>query len=163
MYLLIKFEGDSVKVVQTKDTMSDIYLDALRIRNQVFMVEQEVPAAIEIDQHEALCIHFVLYKNDVPIATCRLLPQENGVMKLQRMAVKKEFRGHNYGLTVIEAAEQFARSQGYNRVILGAQMTAVGFYERQGYETYGERFWDADMEHLMMQKDLGGADKRPTC
>lgn len=154
MYLLIKFEGDSVKVVQTKDTMSDIYLDALRIRNQVFMIEQEVPASIEIDQNEALCIHFVLYDDD-PIATCRLLPQENGVMKLQRMAVLKEFRGHNYGHVVIEEAEQFARFLGYNRIILGAQMTAVGFYERQGYQTYGELFLDAGIDHLMMRKDLG--------
>lgn len=50
-----------MKVVQTKDTMSNIYLDSVRIRHQVFVVEQGVPLAREIDKDEAHCIHFVLY------------------------------------------------------------------------------------------------------
>ena len=44
---------------------------------------------MEIDEYEAHCIHFVLYTDHVAVATCRLLPLENGVMKLQRMAVEK--------------------------------------------------------------------------
>lgn len=42
-----------MKVVQTKDTMSNIYLDAVRIRHQVFVVEQGVPLSREIDKDEA--------------------------------------------------------------------------------------------------------------
>lgn len=52
-----------MKVVQTKDTMSNIYLDAVRIRHQVFVVEQGVPLSREIDKDEAHCIHFVLYSD----------------------------------------------------------------------------------------------------
>ena len=76
-------------VAQTKDTMSDLYLDAVRLRQRVFVAEQGVPEEMEIDEYEAHCIHFVLYTNHVAVATCRLLPLENGVMKLQRMAVEK--------------------------------------------------------------------------
>ena len=83
--------GFRMKVVQTKDTLSDIYLDAVRIRNQVFVKEQGVPITREIDQNEAHCIHFVLYSDqNLPCGTVRLLPLENGKMKLQRMAILAE-------------------------------------------------------------------------
>ena len=40
-------------VAQTKDTLSEIYLDSLKIRNDVFVKEQGVPLSLEIDQDEA--------------------------------------------------------------------------------------------------------------
>lgn len=142
-----------MKIVQTKDTMSDIYLDAVRIRHQVFMLEQGVPTEIEIDQYEALCIHFVLYLDDgTAAATCRLLPLEDGKIKLQRMAVKKEYRGADYGRLIITEAENFAKAQGFNTVTLGAQITALGFYEKLGYVKHGEMFLDANIEHYEMDK-----------
>lgn len=144
-----------MKIVHTKDTMSDIYLDAVKIRRQVFMLEQGVPGEIEIDKYEASCIHFVLYgeKNEV-IATCRLLPLEDGLIKLQRMAVQKEFRGKDYGRLIVEGAELFSKEQGYNTITLGAQITALGFYERMGYIKEGELFLDANIEHYKMNKTL---------
>ena len=36
-------------VAQTKDTMSDLYLDAVRLRQRVFVAEQGVPEEMEID------------------------------------------------------------------------------------------------------------------
>lgn len=144
-----------MKIVHTKDTMSDIYLDAVKIRRQVFMLEQGVPGEIEIDKYEAACIHFVLYgeKNEA-IATCRLLPLEDGLIKLQRMAVQKEFRGKDYGRLIVEGAELFSKEQGYNTITLGAQITALGFYERMGYIKEGELFLDANIEHYKMNKTL---------
>lgn len=142
-----------MKIAHTKDTMSDIYLDAVKIRQQVFMLEQGVPSEIEIDKYEAACIHFVLYADEnEAIATCRLLPLEDGLMKLQRMAVQKEHRGKDYGRLIVESAEQFSKEQGYNTMTLGAQITALGFYERMGYVKEGEMFLDANIEHYQMKK-----------
>ena len=58
----------------TRDTMSQIYLDALHIRNEVFVHEQNVPLELEIDEYEALTLHFVLYEENKALATLRLLP-----------------------------------------------------------------------------------------
>lgn len=144
-----------MKIVHTKDTMSTIYLDAVKIRHQVFMLEQGVPSEIEIDKYEAACIHFVLYgDNNEAIATCRLLPLGKGVMKLQRMAVQKNYRGHDYGRLLVEAAEDFSKDLGCNSITLGAQITAIGFYERMGYVKEGEMFLDAKIEHFQMNKSL---------
>lgn len=53
-----------MKILITKDTMSDIYLDAVRIRQKVFVQEQGVPAKLEIDEKEAYSVHFVLYTDE---------------------------------------------------------------------------------------------------
>lgn len=153
--LVLMKGGYFMKVVQTKDTMSDIYLDALRIRNQVFIVEQGVPMDREIDQDEPYSIHFVLYSDKKEaLATLRLLPLDTEEIKLQRMAVREEARGHGLGRVIVHDAEKFAKGQGFQTIILGAQLTAVDFYKSLGYTTYGDIFVDADMDHIHMKKNL---------
>ncbi|OTP09485.1 GNAT family acetyltransferase [Enterococcus sp. 10A9_DIV0425] len=144
-----------MKVVHTKDTMSHIYLDAVRIRNQVFVVEQGVPLAREIDQDEAHCIHFVLYsEQNQACGTVRLLPLENGKMKVQRMAILSEYRHQGLGQILLREAEDFAKKQGFNTMVLGAQQTAILFYEKLHYTPYGETFIDAGITHQSMTKKL---------
>lgn len=142
-------------VVQTKDTMSDIYLDAVRIRNKVFVQEQGVPVELEIDRNEAYAVHFVLYNDDKQaLATVRLLPLNDDQMKLQRMAVLAKFRGNGYGELIIEAAEKFAKEQGFKEITLGAQLTAKDFYSKLGYQPEGAIFQDAGIDHVHMTKKL---------
>lgn len=144
-----------MKILITKDTMSNIYLDALRIRHKVFVQEQRVSMEEEVDKDEAYSIHFVLYLNpDEPVATVRLLPLNDTQVKLQRMAVLPEKRGQHYGETIILEAEKFAQEQGFKEIILGAQLTAETFYEKLGYQSYGDVFLDANIEHHHMKKEL---------
>ena len=42
---------------------------------------------------------------------------------------------------IMEAAENFAKEQGYHKITLGAQVTAVGFYERLGYQKQEHLLW----------------------
>lgn len=141
-------------IVQTKDTMSQIYLDALKIRYQVFVKEQGVQLEREIDKDEAYAVHFVLYEDNEALATVRLLPVDETMMKLQRMAVKKEARHRGLGNIIIAEAEKFAKQQGFTTIKLGAQLTAQEFYEKMGYQAYGEVFLDAGIQHIAMKKEL---------
>ena len=62
-------------IKHTRDTLSETYLDAVAIRNTVFVKGQGVPRSIDIDANEAYCIHFVLYDDKgQATATVRLLP-----------------------------------------------------------------------------------------
>ena len=146
-------------VAQTKDTLSEIYLDSLKIRNDVFVKEQGVPLSLEIDQDEANAVHFVLYNEQKEAtATLRLLPIESHTLKLQRMAVPplhaSAHRKKGLGRILIQGAEDFARKQGFQKITLGAQLTAKGFYLSLGYQPEGEEFLDADMPHIKMSKYL---------
>lgn len=142
-------------IAQTKDTLSEIYLASLKIRNQVFVKEQGVPLALEVDENEALAVHFVLYDNDndnEAVATLRFLPISDHEVKLQRMAVPAAHRGSGYGRQLIEGAEAFIQKQGIKKVTLGAQLTAKEFYLKLGYQPEGDVFLDADMPHIKMSK-----------
>lgn len=142
-----------MKILITKDTMSDIYLDAVRIRQKVFVQEQGVPANLEIDENEAYSVHFVLYTDDQkPAATVRLLPLDDQTFKLQRMAVLKDYRGNNLGAEIIAEAELFAKQQQFKKIELGAQLTAEKFYQKLGYIAYGEVFQDAGIDHAYEER-----------
>lgn len=144
-----------MKIMHTTDTTTTIYQDAVSIRQAVFIIEQGVPKELEIDGYENKCIHLVFYSDkSEPITTCRLLPIDDDTIKLQRMAVKKEFRGHAYGRLLIDEAEKIAKENGYQTITLGAQATALGFYEKLGYKKHGQLFLDAGIEHYQMNKSI---------
>jgi len=145
-----------MKIAITKDTMSQIYLDAVKIRQKVFVEEQQVPPELEIDQYEAACVHFVLYDEENQAqATARLLPnKDKNQATLQRMAVYKEARDKGYGRMVVLAVEEFAKKQGFAKIELHGQLTAQNFYEKLGYTPYGEIFDDAGIDHISMEKAL---------
>lgn len=138
----------------TRDTMSQIYLDALHIRNEVFVHEQNVPLELEIDEYEALTLHFVLYEDNKALATLRLLPLEDGQIKLQRMAVIKEARQKHLGQELMTFAENFCKEQQFTTITLGGQESAIPFYQKLGYHVEGERFMDAGIPHFTLTKQL---------
>lgn len=138
-----------MKIIQTKDTMHEIYLDALRIRSQVFMKEQGVPVEQEIDQNEPYAVHFVCYEEKQPIGTLRLLPQGTARIKLQRLAVLRPFRHQGYEDALIAAAEQFARAQGFTEVEAEAAVSDRVFYEAAGYSVS-----QADSTPIVLHKSL---------
>lgn len=138
----------------TKDTLSSIYLDALSIRQAVFVTEQQVPLALEIDQDEAKSIHFVLYEQEKALATARILPKSDNIAKLQRMAVISSARGCGMGAHLINEIEQFCIANQFQEITLGAQLSAQGFYQSLGYLPVGPTFIDAGIEHITMHKQL---------
>ena len=54
----------------------------------------------------------------------------------------------------MRALEDAAAECGLSAVDLHAQTHALGFYERLGYEAYGEEFPDAGIPHRAMRRAL---------
>jgi predicted GNAT family N-acyltransferase len=126
---------------------------ALDLRHEVFCVEQGVTLAEERDGRDAEALHLVAVEDGVVIGTCRLLV-EGATVKLGRMAVSRSRRGLGLARALLHAADAEARALGAERIVLGAQLTAQALYERAGYESYGEVFLDAGIEHVMMGRAL---------
>ncbi|MGT2934508.1 GNAT family N-acetyltransferase [Streptococcus castoreus] len=142
---------------QTRNTLADTYLDAVKIRQEVFVKEQGVPISLEIDQNEAYCLHFVLYdKNTRPCATCRLLPHADDFhqVTLQRMAVLKTYRHQGIGKQLISYILDDAQRQGITKITLHAQLSAQTFYTKLGFQAKGDRFDEAGIDHITMEKNL---------
>lgn len=142
-----------MNIKQTTDIHSTTYQDALTIRQDVFVKEQNIPLAIEIDQ-ETECLHFVLYDNNQPQGTVRLLDKGNNVFKIQRMAVLKKARKEGYAKELLLFAEKSAKGNGATKIILGAQESAVGFYESIGYTIESDAYFEAGIKHFDMSKKI---------
>lgn len=141
-------------IQSTRDTHSNVYQDAVAIRFKVFVQSQGVPAAIEIDQNESHCIHFVLYNEaHQPVATVRLLPDsESNQVILQRMAVLDDYRGKGIGSLLLQEAEKVAQEQSFHSITLHAQLGALDFYLKNGYKTVGPVFEEAGIQHITTEK-----------
>lgn len=143
-----------MKFKWSNDLDSDVYRDGLKIRKKVFVEEQHVPLDREIDKYEADCYYCVGYENGEPVSTTRLLPVTPDLVKIQRMAVLADYRLGGFGRQQIEECIQKAVQERYNTVVLGAQIQAIGFYERLGFEQVGEKYMDAGIKHIDMEMSI---------
>lgn len=117
------------------------------VRREVFIEEQQVPEDLERDGLDPACVH-ALAEDEAgnPIGTGRLLPDGH----IGRMAVLKPWRGRSVGAALLLHLLQCARERGMTNVVLNAQISAVGFYERYGFTAEGETFTDAGIPHVRM-------------
>ena len=121
------------------------------LRTEVFVLEQKVPAEMELDDDDVTALHAVaLNRMGLPLATGRLVQHAPGVARIGRMAVKKQMRGSNLGRRVLNALMDAAQNRGDNQVILHAQCSAEGFYKRSGFEAHGVAFEEAGIAHIEM-------------
>ena len=95
------------------------------------------------------------------VGTARLLtdPAHPGEVHVGRVAVVASARGTGAGARLMHAAEQIALAEhagpdGTVTVLLSAQVQAIGFYERVGYEVYGPVYPDAGIDHRDARKVL---------
>lgn len=126
----------------------------LAIRRSVFIEEQAVAEEIEIDGLDGEAIHILLTVDGEPAGTARILV-EGTMAKIGRVAVLSGYRGQGHGHRIMTAChETLRRRGGIREAKLGAQITALGFYEGLGYAPYGEEFLDAGIPHRMMKRPL---------
>lgn len=133
----------------------DLQKLASPLRTEVFVDEQKVPAEMEWDDDDKTALHCVaVNRMGMPLATGRLLQHAPGVARIGRMAVKKPMRGSDLGRRVLQALMDAARARGDQQVLLHAQCSAEGFYQRSGFVPHGAVFEEAGIAHIEMVRDL---------
>ncbi|WP_134700227.1 GNAT family N-acetyltransferase [Ammoniphilus sp. YIM 78166] len=142
----------NVRLVSSTEEKNDAHF----VRHAVFVHEQKVPAELEYDSHDdaPTTLHFVAYNENSPIGAARIRTYAPGIAKVERVAVMSSNRGAGIGAMIMKRIEEQAASLGYTRLKLNSQLQAVPFYRRLGYESVGDVFVEADIEHLAMEKEL---------
>ena len=143
-----------MKFIWTTDLHTTVYHDALKIRKAVFVKEQHVPVNLEIDALESKAEYVVGYQAGEPVTTARIVKQQKGVFKVQRVAVIRQARGKHYGRQLMETVADHVKKSGGQQLVLGAQNHALGFYEKLGYTICSPEYSEAGILHHDMQKTL---------
>ncbi|WHQ36429.1 GNAT family N-acetyltransferase [Spiroplasma sp. SV19] len=129
---------------------NSIYDNAIIIRKIVFVDEQQVPLAEEVDQYDQTAYHVVGYYDNEPICCARIL-QQDGKWFLGRIAVLKNYRQHQVGTLLLQTLLNYVQTKHQPiAVYLFAQSQVVGFYEKLGFIKNGESFIDANIIHFPM-------------
>ena len=124
--------------------------DAKLIRTQVFIVEQHIPEAEEWDDYDAISQHFVIYDQDHPIATARLLQNHS----VGRVAVVKAYRGQGIGRMIMLEIIAYAQQQARPDLRLSSQTHAVSFYQQLGFIVQGDEYDECGIPHIEMTMSI---------
>ena len=138
---------NSIQVVKIK-TLAERQV-AFKIRHEVFVIEQAVDATEEYDDDDERCTHFLAYCQGQACGTARWRFKDKGIIKLERFAVDKAFRNKGVGAALVQAV--LVDLPYAQNVMMHAQIHAVPFYEKQGFETYGPQFEEAGIQHFAMK------------
>ncbi|MEX0349351.1 MAG: GNAT family N-acetyltransferase [Paracoccaceae bacterium] len=124
------------------------------LRHEVFVVEQGIPQEEELDELDAVAVHLLARDGARAIGAARVVFIEE-TAKIGRVCVLAQARGTGLGTALIKEAIEVARAQeGVTKVKLGAQITAMGFYEKLGFAALGPIYLDAGLDHRDMVMDL---------
>ena len=130
------------------------YAPCIALRRAVFMDEQGISEAEEMDDLDDSAIHLLATVDGRPVGTARLLINgETG--KIGRICVLKDQRGTGLGAKLVVAAMDHLRTiPSVTRAKLSAQDHAIGFYERLGFVAEGPFYDDAGIPHKDMVRQL---------
>ena len=143
-------KGIEVLKIRTEENLQH----AWRIRNEVFVVGQQIPAQDEFDKFENEATHFLALYNGFPCGAARWRITERGV-KLERFAVLAEYRGKGVGNELVAAVIESIKNPSNpstKDIYLHSQESAVGFYEKLGFEKLGAPFYECNIKHYKMVK-----------
>jgi predicted GNAT family N-acyltransferase len=139
-----------IRRVTTREDLAAAY----EIREMVFVAGQGVPLELERDVLDHVAVHVLARRNGTPVATGRLVARDDGVGVLGRIAVVESERGFGLGVAVVWALEDCGRDLGLERIELHAQTHALAFYQRLGYQPFGEEYVEAGIPHVSMDKEI---------
>ena len=110
-------------------TLPDI-MQAMAVRSLVYMGEQACPYDEEYDGNDfAGTTHLVLRRNGEPIGTLRVRWFAD-FAKVERVAVRREYRGGRATLLLILAAKRLAEKKNYRQILGYGQVRLIPFWEQ---------------------------------
>jgi predicted GNAT family N-acyltransferase len=122
------------------------------IRSAVYIAEQQCPYLEEFDGNDFSSTHLLGYVGNEPAACLRIRCFAD-FAKIERLAVRKEFRKKRVSQHLVEAAVDLCQAKGYRRLYGHAQKRLVKFWSQFGFETFpgGQELVFSDFDYVEMQ------------
>lgn len=139
-----------MKIIQA--TTQQAFFDEMMIRGSVFVDEQKVPSAIEIDPDDRTASHFVAYTDQGEPASCLRLVFKDTKVKIGRVATLPKFRGQGLAKALMLHIETLPEVQAKEQIYLDAQLSALSFYQKLGYRIEGDVLEEAGILHQTVSK-----------
>jgi predicted GNAT family N-acyltransferase len=137
---------------------------ALTIRKKVFVREQGIAEEEEYDGKDADSTHYLLCFQGKAVGTARTRRIEDNKIKIERVAILKQFRGKGLGHRLMQFILEDIKDNkaahcpkfdaptfGCPKVYIGSQKHAIPFYEKLGFTVCSNEYTEAGISHKDMQ------------
>ena len=119
------------------------------IRKSVFNTELGISESELFDKNDETCDHFLIFNGEKIVGSVRIRSIENTI-KLERMAILKEFRTKNYGKNCLLQIKEYYSTKNFSRMILDSIYSVSGFYKKCGFIEEGDIFQRVGIDHIRM-------------
>ena len=129
----------------------DLLYDVLRLREQVFMLEQQ-SLYEDIDGLDKQALHMCIREDTQLIAYLRLrfLPAQNKA-KIERVVVSSTHRSKKLAKILMQTAiDLIEKEADMHTAMLSSQVEVMGFYEKLGFVASGDEYDDGGIPHKDM-------------
>ena len=143
-------------VIEIAPYSSDFYQKSLQLRDQELRKHlgldlTSVDTSDDIDH-----VHFVAVEDEEVVGIVVLVPNYHPkVGKLRQMATAEKVRGQRIGVALVQKLEEYAHENRMNKIELHARDYAKGFYSKLGYKITSDVFYEVEIPHYKMEKNLG--------
>ena len=144
------FVGNKPLICREAKSQADI-IGAIRLRVEVFILEQGFSLDDEIDSQEGIARHFVAVADGKVVATARVRKTGPKELRIERMAVSKTFRGSGVGTSLLRFVLGKLKKENPKRIWLSAELQARKFYEKNGFVAVSEPYDECGIPHIAME------------
>ena len=145
-------------------TSLDAVEEIFDIRRRVFVDEQGFSLEGERDAYDDMAVYALVFdENDVPSGTGRLFIDKSDHFVIGRVCTLREARGQGLGDLIMRMLLYRAQEMNAPAVYISAQLEAVAFYARYGFEPYGEIVLDEGVPHRLMRATAEQINIEGTC
>lgn len=127
----------------------------IAIRSAVYIGEQECPYDEEYDGNDLSATHLIAYVGDEP-AGCMRVRFFADFAKIERLAIRKEFRKTRAAFQLVRAGFKLCQKKGYTLVYGHSQTRLVNFWSRFGFRVMedAKRFVFSDFDYVEIVADI---------
>ena len=124
-------------IIQIIKYGSPLYRETLDFRFKILRNPFGLKLSKKDSQNEDKQIHIAALVSDKVLGTVVLKPISQNKIKLRQMAVDPRMHGNGVGRKLVTFAEEFAKSKNYKLIEMNARISAMGFYQKLGYQVEG--------------------------
>jgi predicted GNAT family N-acyltransferase len=124
-------ENDDLSITVVR-SLED-FMRVVSIRSATFVAEQDCPYDEEFDGNDFSASHLLNYVGNEP-AGCLRIRYFADFAKLERLAVRHEFRNRKLGTKLMQAGVELCRMKGYRRIYGRAQKDLLNYYVNMGWK-----------------------------
>lgn len=131
------------------------------VRTEAMVKGFQISPEMEFDDDRPDSIYILATDGIYPVGTCRLhLLEDQKTAKIERVCVIEEYRKKGVGRMVIEAAEEWLRELGTEKIVITSRDEAVGFYQKLGYRADFDKIVETGIFRIIYtEKTLERKDK----